>query len=135
MTSQLPDETPAAPKSAPTAAKDTAAAPQAAKPAPKPELELPAAPSGGRTAATWAALIVGAIVMILLLIFIVQNNTPATFTYFNYGFELPLGVAMLLAAIAGALVMALVGSVRMFQMRRQLRKIRKYQEKLVNSAR
>ncbi|MGQ4508530.1 LapA family protein [Dermabacteraceae bacterium P13128] len=134
MTSQLPDETPAAPKAAPTAAKATVAAPQAAKPAPKPELELPAAPSGGRTAATWAALIVGAIVMILLLIFIVQNNTPATFTYFNYGFELPLGVAMLLAAIAGALVMALVGSVRMFQMRRQLRKIRKYQEKLVNSA-
>ncbi|MGQ4538592.1 LapA family protein [Dermabacteraceae bacterium P7074] len=134
MTSQLPDETPAAPQAAPTATKDTTTAPKAAKPAPKPELELPTAPSGGRTAATWAALIVGAIVMILLLIFIVQNNTPATFTYFNYGFELPLGVAMLLAAIAGALVMALVGSVRMFQMRRQLRKIRKYQEKLVEAS-
>src|SRR5690625_6054021 len=61
-------------------------------------------------------MIQGAIVLILLLIFIIQNNVPTRFEYFTAQFQLPLGVAMLLAAIAGALVMALVGSVRMVQM-------------------
>lgn len=80
---------------------------------------------GGRTAGIWIALILGAIVLILLLIFILQNNVSAQFHYFGGQFDLPLGIAMLLAAIAGALVMALVGSVRMIQMAWMMRKMRK----------
>ncbi len=86
--------------------------------------------SGGRTAVLWTALICGAIVLILLLIFIIQNNVPTRFEYFTAQFQLPLGVAMLLAAIAGALVMALVGSVRMVQMSWTIRRMRKQQEKI-----
>lgn len=91
--------------------------------------EEPAA-SGSKTAAIWVALILGAIVLILLLIFVIQNSTRAAFEYFSWTFQLPLGVAMLLAAIAGALVMALVGSVRMIQQSMQLRRMRKNQEAL-----
>ncbi|HJB10388.1 MAG TPA: DUF1049 domain-containing protein [Candidatus Brachybacterium merdavium] len=86
--------------------------------------------SGGRTAGLWISLILGAIVLILLLIFIIQNNVPTRFEYFTAQFQLPLGVAMLLAAIAGALVMALVGSVRMVQMSWTIRRMRKQQEKI-----
>ncbi|MGP9694634.1 LapA family protein [Brachybacterium sp. AOP25-B2-12] len=82
------------------------------------------------TAATWVALILGAIVLILLLIFVIQNNTKASFTYFAATFDLPLGVAMLLAAIAGALVMALVGSVRIIQLSWRLRRMRKHETEL-----
>lgn len=85
---------------------------------------------GSATAATWIALILGAIVLILLLIFVIQNNTKASFTYFSGTFDLPLGVAMLLAAIAGALVMALVGSVRIFQLSWRLRRMRKHDAEL-----
>lgn len=84
----------------------------------------------GRTAAIWVALVLGAIVLVLLLIFILQNNDTAHFEYLGGQFELPLGVAMLLAAIAGALIMALVGSVRMIQMSLTIRKLRKRQEKM-----
>lgn len=91
--------------------------------------------SGGRTAALWISLILGAIVLVLLLIFIIQNNVPAQFEYFTAQFQLPLGVAMLLAAIAGALIMALVGSVRMFQMSWTIRKLRKQQEKIHRTSR
>lgn len=91
--------------------------------------------SGGKTAGLWISLILGAIVLVLLLIFIIQNNTPAQFQYFNAQFELPLGVAMLLAAIAGALIMALVGSVRMFQMSWTIRRLRKQQEKIHRASR
>lgn len=96
--------------------------------APLPEqLRDQPAPSGSRTAGIWIALILGAIVLIALLIFVIQNNSRASFVYFTATFQLPLGVAMLLAAIAGALVMALVGSVRMIQMSMQLRRLRKTQ--------
>ena len=63
--------------------------------------------------------------MILLLVFIIQNNVSTKFDYFTWQFSLPLGVAMLLAALAGALIMALVGSVRMIQMRWELHKYRR----------
>src|SRR5699024_10038278 len=97
--------------------------------------ERPAAPGtdtrgGGATAGVWISLILGAIVLALLLIFVIQNNVTATFQYFTATFELPLGVAMLLAAIAGALVMALVGSVRMIQMSWTIRRLRKTQDKI-----
>lgn len=104
------------------------------RPAPAPE---PAEDqrTGGRTAGVWLALIFGAIILVMLLIFIIQNNVPATFQYLSAEFSLPLGVAMLLAAIAGALIMALVGSVRMIQMSWTIRKLRKSQEKVRRAAR
>ena len=89
----------------------------------------------GISGGTWIALILGAIVLVLLLIFVIQNNQTAGFEYFSAQFDLPLGVAMLLAAIAGAPVMALVGSVRMIQMGWTIRKLRKQQEKVQRTLR
>ena len=96
--------------------------------------EVPTA-GGGKTAGLWISLILGAIVLVMLLIFVIQNNKSASFVYFATEFQLPLGVAMLLAAIAGALVMALVGSVRMMQMGWTIRKLRKQQEKIQRTLR
>ncbi len=117
-------------------------APTGRRAAERPASQEPVAPSadlptsgGGKTATTWIALILGAIVLVLLLIFVIQNNQTAGFEYFSAQFDLPLGVAMLLAAIAGALVMALVGSVRMVQMGWTIRKLRKQQEKAQRSLR
>ena len=91
--------------------------------------------SGGMHIGLWIALILGAIVLVLLLIFVIQNNVTTQFQYFGAQFQLPLGVAMLLAAVAGALVMALVGSVRMIQMGLSIRKLRKNQEKIRRATR
>ncbi|MCC8926363.1 DUF1049 domain-containing protein [Rhodococcus sp. BGS-1C] len=71
-----------------------------------------------RAAALWTGLVVGALVLILLLVFILQNLDAVPVNIFIWTFDLPLGVAMLLAAIAGALVMALAGGVRILQIRR-----------------
>ncbi len=87
------------------------------------------------TAGLWIALILGALLLILLLVFVVQNNTSAAFEYFQWSFNLPLGVAMLGAAVAGALIMALVGSVRIMQLSWQLRKYRKQHEKMQKTLR
>ncbi len=71
-----------------------------------------------RAAALWTGLIVGAVILVLLLVFILQNLDSVPVDLFVWTFDLPLGVAMLLAAIAGALVMALAGGVRILQIRR-----------------
>ena len=129
----------AAPDASAPRPEDTAAtAPTGRRAAGRPAAEEPAdvpTSSGGKTATTWIALILGAIVLVLLLIFVIQNNVSARFQYFGAEFDLPLGVAMLLAAIAGALVMALVGSVRMIQMGWTIRKLRKQQEKVQRTLR
>lgn len=79
----------------------------------------------GVSGAMWTALILGLLILILLLVFILQNNVPARFNYLAWEFSLPLGVAMLLAAVAGALIMGLVGSVRLFRLGHRVRKLEK----------
>ncbi|HLR44786.1 MAG TPA: lipopolysaccharide assembly protein LapA domain-containing protein [Brevibacterium sp.] len=88
--------------------------------------DIPAADAkGGLSGGVWVSLILGAIITIMLLVFIIQNNTAAQFQYFGWSFSLPLGVAMLLAAIAGVLVAGIIGSVRIFILSRRLKKVQK----------
>ncbi|MDZ7915114.1 MAG: lipopolysaccharide assembly protein LapA domain-containing protein [Rhodococcus sp. (in: high G+C Gram-positive bacteria)] len=70
----------------------------------------------------WIAVAMGAIVVIVLLIFILQNTKQVAISFFAWDFELPLGVALLFAAIGGVLVMASVGGARIWQLRRAYRK-------------
>lgn len=71
-----------------------------------------------RTGFTWVALVLGALIGIVLLIFILQNMEAADVDLLFWSFSLPIGVGALLAAISGALIMAVVGGIRMFQLRR-----------------
>lgn len=77
-----------------------------------------------KAAATWTGLVIGALVLVLLLVFILQNLDQVTLNVFVWEFSLPLGVSLLLAAIAGALIMALAGGVRIAQIRRVAKKSR-----------
>ena len=74
-----------------------------------------------KTAVAHNTLIAGAIVLILLLVFIIENTESVKIAYFGLGFHLPLGVALLLAAIGGALLVGIVGAARIFQLRRRVR--------------
>lgn len=75
-----------------------------------------------RAAALWTGIILGLLVLIVLLIFITQNMDPVTTVFLGWRVGLPLGITVLIAAIAGALLTALVGVVRMVQLRRAARK-------------
>lgn len=89
----------------------------------------PAAPQqkvrGSLAGGAWVALILGTLLLIILLVFILQNQQQVALNLFTWTFSVPAGVGFLLAAIAGALIMAIVGGVRMFELRRQVKKARK----------
>lgn len=78
-----------------------------------------------RVSGTWVAVVIALLVLILLLIFILQNLDSATVHFFGMSGSMPLAVAMLFSAIAGALLVALVGGARILQLRGETRKARK----------
>ena len=57
-----------------------------------------------RTAALWSALIVGFLILILLLVFIMQNTDSTTVNFLAWQWNLPVGVAILLSAVCGGLL-------------------------------
>jgi uncharacterized integral membrane protein len=75
-----------------------------------------------RAGALWTSLILGFLILILLLVFITQNPDSAPFTFLGWHWTLPLGVAILLAAIVGGLLTVTVGTARILQLRRAAKK-------------
>ncbi|KAA0112502.1 lipopolysaccharide assembly LapA domain-containing protein [Mycolicibacterium sp. P9-22] len=75
-----------------------------------------------RAAALWTSLIIGFLILIVLLIFIAQNTDPGTFHFLGWNWTLPLGVALLLAAVGGGLLAVMVGAARIVQLRLAARK-------------
>ena len=69
-------------------------------------------------------LIGGVLVLIVVLIFIIQNTHAVNISFLGAHLRLSLAVALLLAAIAGALVMAVAGTARITQLRQHMRRDR-----------
>src|SRR4051812_29902869 len=71
-----------------------------------------------RVGRTWTALVPAAAVMVVVLIFVLQNLQRSEVTFLFWSGGLPLGVALLAAAALGGLAVFLLGSVRILQLRR-----------------
>ena len=65
----------------------------------------------------WVAAVLSALVLLLLLIFILENGQRVSISYFGAHGHLPLGVALLLAAVLGVLVVVIPGTGRIIQLR------------------
>jgi lipopolysaccharide assembly protein A len=76
--------------------------------------------SGMRT-----ALIVGVIGLTVVMIFIIQNARAVSISFLGAHLRLSLAVALLLAAIAGALLMAAAGTARITELRQMMRRDRR----------
>ena len=81
-----------------------------------------------RISGTWIASTGFAVILLLLLIFILQNSRAVDVSYFGAHGHLPLGVALLLAAVFGVLLVALPGTARIVQLRRTARRHRRADE-------
>jgi lipopolysaccharide assembly protein A len=72
-------------------------------------------------------LIAGVAVLAVVLIFIIHNAHAVNVSFLGAHLRLSLAVALLLAAIAGALAMAAAGTARITQLRRIMRRNRRNQ--------
>ncbi|RAV34483.1 DUF1049 domain-containing protein [Corynebacterium heidelbergense] len=111
----------AEPGVAPTPSPDAAPHQSSTSTAPTKTSGTPPKVKRSMAGSTWVALILGALLLILLLVFILQNQTATQLQFFGWQAEFPVGVGMLIAAIVGALIMALVGGVRIIQLRGQVK--------------
>lgn len=75
-----------------------------------------------KTAAVWSALVPGFLILIVLLIFIAQNTESTQFAFLGWQWSLPLGVAILAAAVCGGLLTVAAGTARILQLRRAAKK-------------
>jgi putative membrane protein len=107
-------------ESDPTAAGDgqQAAAPAAAPTPPPPPTGVP--PS--RAGRLWMGLLPALIFLIVLLVFIFQNLHNVKISFFTASGSFPLALALLLAAVGGALIVLCLGSIRILQLRRTVRR-------------
>jgi lipopolysaccharide assembly protein A len=126
MTEPAPHTTTLPPPSlngaAPTA---PAAAPAPAAPAAPAAPPPSRGPLGSRIGTARTAMIAGAVVLIVVLVFIIENAHAVTITFFGAHLQISLAVALLLAAIAGALIMAAAGTARITQLRMAMRRNRR----------
>jgi len=76
-------------------------------------LHLPRTRAGG----LWVAVVVFALVLLLLLIFILQNGQRSDVYFLGAHGRPPMGVALLLSAIFGVLLVMLPAAVRIVQLR------------------
>lgn len=78
-----------------------------------------------RISGLWVALGFFAVVLLLLLLFILQNGTKVDISYMGAHGHLPLGVALLLSAVCGVLLVVLAGAARISQLRATARRHRR----------
>jgi uncharacterized integral membrane protein len=109
---------------APTAAPEQAARPPAQA---LPQHRIKRTRTGG----IWVAVGFFAVVLLLLLIFILQNGQKVDISYMGAHGHLPLGVALLLAAVCGVLLVVLAGTARISQLRATARRHRRADAKRV----
>jgi len=132
---------------APASAPATPDASQQAPPAqsqPPPGQPAPGQPAPGkappphkvrrtRVGGVWVAAALFALVLLLLLIFILENSQSVKISFFGAEGNLPLGVAILLAAVLGVLLVVVPGTARILQLRRTAKRHRKQDAKTVQA--
>ena len=65
----------------------------------------------------WTGVVLGAVVLVLLLVFMLHNTRSVRISYFTAAGVLPVGVLVLRSAVAGVLLAGAAGSLRIRQRR------------------
>src|SRR5580700_1589923 len=119
MTTPSAPETPSDEQQMPDEQQTAAALPPAAPPVKQHRIRRT------RAGAAWVAAALFAVILLLLLIFILENSHTVAISFFGAHGHLPLGVALLLAAVLGVLLVVIPGTGRIVQLRMVSRRHRR----------
>lgn len=97
-----------------TPGEDTSGTAAPETPAPAPAAEPRQVTRAGMV---WAAVASALVVLVLLIVFILQNQVYVQVKYFGLEGSVPLGVALFIAAVGGGVLVAIAGAARIIQLR------------------
>ena len=86
-------------------------------------------PGVTRAGVVWAAVVAALVLLILLIIFILQNQDLVLVRYFGLEGTVPLGMALFIASVSGAVVVAVAGGARILQLRTNAHRARAAQRR------
>ncbi|HEY8634071.1 MAG TPA: lipopolysaccharide assembly protein LapA domain-containing protein [Candidatus Dormibacteraeota bacterium] len=90
------------------------------EPAPVPEKEAEGPLPGERRtrlSGAWTAIVIGLLALVVILVFILQNQQSVEIKFLMFEGNLPLAVALLFALILGAVIVFAFGAARLLQLR------------------
>src|SRR3982074_2497975 len=70
-----------------------------------------------RLSGAWTAIVIGLVALVVILVFILQNQQSVEVTFLVFQGHLPLAVALLFALILGAIIVFAFGAARILQLR------------------
>ena len=82
------------------------------------------APRVTRASAAWVATGVALLLLVVLIVFILENSTRVEVQFLGMSGTIPLGMALLIAAVGGGVVVAIAGVARVTQLRMNARRTR-----------
>jgi uncharacterized integral membrane protein len=78
-----------------------------------------------RAAVIWSAVAVSLVVLVLLIVFFIQNQDMVAVRFLGWEGSLAQGVAFFIAAVGGGILVAIAGGARILQLRHNERQRRK----------
>jgi putative membrane protein len=106
----------AGPAPAPPRPSDVPDRPSGASPAPQ------KLPRSSRTGRVWVAVCAAALLAVALIVFMLQNTHTVEVNFFGMTGSTSLALMLLIAAVGAVLVTLIVGSARIVQLRRAVRR-------------
>jgi len=82
-------------------------------------------PASG-AARLWLSLGLAVVLLVLLIIFIAENSKSVTISFLGAHGHISLGLALLIAAVVGAVVALLAGTARIMQLRGEVRRTKRH---------
>ena len=77
-----------------------------------------------RTSGAWFAVVALAVLLLLLVVFIAQNTQDVEVSFLGWNGQAPLAVSLLIASLVGITLAVVAGALRIFQLRRRVRRTR-----------
>jgi putative membrane protein len=90
------------------------------EPTPTPDKDADAPLPGERRtrlSGAWTAIVVGLLALVVILVFILQNQQRVEIKFLMFEGNLPLAIALLFALILGAIIVFAFGAARILQLR------------------
>jgi len=85
----------------------------------------PGGPRFTRASAAWVATGAALLLLILLIVFMLQNSMKVEVHFIGLTGTIPLGIALLIAAVGGGVLVAIAGAARVTQLRLSVRRTRR----------